>query len=70
MLSTLIGALAYEMPEQPGLSIVLMTFISAAGGLFSAALWPVGIVVYGLSIDPVRERGAQRARFHLVTEEN
>lgn len=69
MLSTLLGALAYEMPEQPGLSIVLLAFISAAAGLFSALLWPVGIAAYGMTIDQVRERGAQRAQFYLAAEE-
>lgn len=70
MLSTLLGALSYEMPDQPGLSIMLLSFISAGAGLFSAALWPVGIAAYGMSIDQVRERGAHRAHVYLVAEES
>lgn len=68
MLSTLTGALSYEMPEQPGLALVLTTFICVGAGLFSAALWPVGLALYGLGIEQLRERGARMARQHLAAE--
>jgi Rieske Fe-S protein len=40
LVSTLVGSLAFEMPEQPGLALVLMACVGLAVGGFVAFLWP------------------------------
>lgn len=70
MVSTLAGALAYETPAEPGLAIILMTFVSLGLGTLAALLWPFGIAGYGMSIDQLRTRAPQRARYHLIAEED
>lgn len=65
--STLCGALAFEVAAEPGLGLVLMAFVSVGVGMLGAILWPFGLAAYGMGIDVVRERGAHRAHFHLLT---
>jgi hypothetical protein len=67
--STLIGALAFEVPDRPELAIVLMISSGAVFGLFVAVFWPVGIVLYALNvIRGLTERGHGRAGYCLLME--
>lgn len=68
LVATLAGGLAYEMPEQPGLSLILTECAALAAGGFSAALWPMGLAVYGLAGTHILMRGEQRAHLHFKGE--
>jgi hypothetical protein len=75
-LSSLIGALAYEMPTRSGLAIILMATIGTAGGLASAfglltsALLPFGALVYSQAMHGLTEKGRTRARYLLLIGED
>jgi hypothetical protein len=68
LVSTLVGALAFELPEQPGLALVLMGCIGLATGGFVAFLWPMGLAVYGMGMDRMYMRGQHRAHLYLYAE--
>ena len=68
IVSTLAGSLAFEMPEQPGLALVLMACAGLAAGGFVAFLWPMGLAIYGLGVDHLKMRGHHRAHLHLNSE--
>lgn len=71
MLTTLIGSLAFEIPDRPGLALLLMMLVGTGLGLFMAWLWPVGIVAYVFgSIRGLRERGISRAGYCLLVGES
>jgi len=70
MVSTLFGLLSFEMPDQPGLALILMATISAGAGFSIALLWPLGLVYYVFGIPQLTERGHARAHYHLVQEED
>ncbi|HEX8559501.1 MAG TPA: hypothetical protein VF668_15470 [Pyrinomonadaceae bacterium] len=61
VVSTAAGGLAFEMPEQPGLALVLALCASLAAGGFTAFVWPVGIAIYGMGVQPLCLRGVERA---------
>jgi hypothetical protein len=68
LVSTLAGGLAYEMPEQPGLSLILTVCATAAAGGLSAFVWPAGLAVYALGGQQLGMRGAVRAQRHMKGE--
>lgn len=69
IVSTLIGALAFEMPDRPELAIILMISFGAMFGLFVSIFWPIGIVLFALNgIRGLTTRGHARANFCLQTE--
>ena len=69
LVSTLIGALAFEIPDRPELAIVLMISFGAMFGLFVTIFWPIGIVLFALNgIRGLTIRGHARANFCLLTE--
>ncbi len=68
LVSTLVGALSFEMPERAGLSIILMVTIGAAGGFFASLLWPFGLMIYAQANHALGERGRQRVRYYMITE--
>jgi hypothetical protein len=68
LVSTLIGALSFEMPERAGLSIILMVTIGSAGGFFASLLWPFGLMIYAQANHGLGERGRQRVRYYMITE--
>jgi hypothetical protein len=69
IVSTLIGALAFEIPERPELAIVLMISFGAVVGLLITVFWPIGLVLFALNgIRGLTLRGHSRARFCLITE--
>lgn len=69
LVSTIIGALAFEVPERPELAIVLMISSGAVFGLFVTIFWPIGFVPFATNvIRGITERGHRRANFCLLTE--
>jgi hypothetical protein len=68
LISSLTGALAFEIPDRPGLSLVLILTVGIAGGGLSAALWIMGVAIYGMGMASLLERGGARARYYLLSE--
>jgi hypothetical protein len=66
LVGTLAGGLAYEMPEQPGLSTVLVACVGLAAGGFTAFLWPMGLALYAFGLPQLLLRGRHRAHLHLA----
>ncbi|MBV9927678.1 MAG: hypothetical protein JOZ96_21850 [Acidobacteria bacterium] len=65
LVSTTAGGLAFELPAQPGLALVLVLCACLAGGGLTAFLWPIGLAIYGFAVQPLCMRGAMRAEMHL-----
>ncbi|HEV2705185.1 MAG TPA: hypothetical protein VGV59_04630 [Pyrinomonadaceae bacterium] len=68
LMSTLMGLFAFEMPEQPGLAIVLMLVLGLALGLGTALMWPAGLTLYAFGLRELSARGAARAAYRLRKE--
>jgi len=69
LVSTLAGALAFEVPDRPELAIVLMISSAVVFGLFVSTFWPIGIALYAMNvIRGLSERGHGRANYCLLTE--
>ncbi len=68
MVSTVMGALAFEAPDQPGLAIVLMSCAGAAAGFVVALFWPAGVVLYIFGLQQMSARGQHLAHLHLMRE--
>jgi len=68
LVSSLIGALSFEMPLRPDLAIIVNGTLGLALGLVAAALWPVGLIVYPQAMHSLTARGRQRARYYMITE--
>jgi hypothetical protein len=68
IVSTAAGGLAFEMPEQPGLALILVLCAALAAGGLTAFVWPAGLAVYGMGVQPLCLRGVMRAQFHLKGE--
>ena len=68
LVSTIAGALAFEIPDRPELAIVMILTLSISMGALSAVLWPMGVGFYGMTIAQVTERGGARAHYYLATE--
>ena len=66
--STAAGGLAFEMPEQPGLSLVVTLCASLAAGGLTAFAWTGGLAVYALAVQPLCLRGVERAQFYMKGE--
>src|SRR5262249_52138778 len=64
------GALSVEMPLRPGLAIIVMTTFGGGVGMLAALLWPLGLFLYPQVIHSLSERGRQRARYYLLTEDD
>jgi hypothetical protein len=65
LVSTLVGALAFEMPERPGLALILMACVGLAVGGFTAAVWPMGLAIYAFGMQQLLMRGAMQAHAFL-----
>jgi hypothetical protein len=65
MVSTAAGALAFEMPDQPGLALILTLCAALAAGGLTAFIWPAGLAIYGMGLQPLCMRGVERAQAHL-----
>jgi hypothetical protein len=68
LISTLMGLFAFEMPEQPGLAIVLMLVLGLALGFGTALMWPTGLALYAFGLRELSVRGALRAAYRLRKE--
>jgi hypothetical protein len=68
LVSTAVGALAFEMPDRPELAIVLALTVSVSTGALAAVLWPMGLAFYGMGFAQAAERGGARAHYYLATE--
>jgi hypothetical protein len=68
LVGTIAGALAYEVPYNKGLGVILTACAGLAAGLFVAALWPMGLALYAFGIGQMCLRGEHRARYHLLAE--
>lgn len=68
LVGTLAGGLAYEMPEQPGLALILTACATLAAGGLTAFAWPAGLAVYALGLQQLNMRGMARAHSHLKGE--
>jgi hypothetical protein len=68
LVSSVTGALSFEMPMRPDLAIIVNGTLGTALGLVAAMLWPVGLIVYPQAMHSLLERGQQRARYYMITE--
>ena len=68
LVSSLMGALSFEMPTRPDLAIIVNGTIGLALGLVAAMLWPVGLILYPQAMHTLAARGRQRARYYMITE--
>ena len=68
LISSLMGALSFEMPTRPDLAIIVIGTLGLALGLVAAMLWPAGLIIYSQAMHSLGERGRQRARYYLITE--
>lgn len=68
LLSTLAGGLAYEMPEQPGLALILTACATLGAGGLTAFAWPAGLAVYAMGVQQLCMRGHVRAHQHMKGE--
>lgn len=66
IVSTLVGALSYEMPDQPALALILMTTIGIGAGALVAALWPAGLAIYAFGMHALQLRGRERASSYVI----
>ncbi len=64
--SSIVGSLSFEIPERTVLSIITMVTVGGAAGVFSAMLWPFGVILYFQSMHSLTERGRERARYYLL----
>ena len=68
LVSTAAGALAFEMPEQPGLALILVLCAALAAGGLTAIMWPIGLAIYAMGVQPLCLRGIERAQVYLKGE--
>jgi hypothetical protein len=68
LVSSLMGALSFEMPTRPDLAIIVTGTLGLALGLVAAMLWPVGLIVYPQAMHSLVDRGRARVRYYLITE--
>jgi hypothetical protein len=68
LVSTIAGGLAFEMPEQPGLALILTLCAALAAGGLTAFMWPAGLAIYALGVQPLGQRGRLRAQLYLKGE--
>jgi hypothetical protein len=68
VVSSFVGAMAFEMPERTGLAFVLAVITGLASGGLTAAVWVMGVAIYGMGMTPVLDRGRARAGYYLLTE--
>ncbi len=69
IVSSLIGALAFEVPDRPEIAIILMLSFGSVFGLFVAIFWPIGLALFVMNgMRGLACRGQSRAAFCLLTE--
>jgi hypothetical protein len=68
VMSSFAGSLAFEIPDRPALSLVLILTIGIGSGGLTAFAWFFGLAAYGMGSAALKERGAARARHFLLSE--
>jgi len=68
LVSSLMGALSFEMPTRPDLAIIVTGTLGLALGAVAAILWPVGLIIYPQAMHSLVDRGRTRVRYYLITE--
>ena len=66
LVSSFMGAMAFEMPERTGLSFLLMVLTGLALGLLSSFIWPLGLLIFGMAGHSFTQRARIRARYFLM----
>lgn len=67
LVSSLMGALSFEMPTRPELAIIVTGSMGFALGLLSSLLWPIGLIAYAQVMHSLTARGRHRTRYYLIT---
>jgi hypothetical protein len=67
LVSSLMGALSFEMPTRPELAIIVTGSMSFAMGLLASLLWPIGLIAYPQVMHSLTDRGRHRTRYYLIT---
>jgi hypothetical protein len=70
LVSSIIGALSFEIPARPGLGVILVVMVGLTAGVLTAMAWPVGLLVYVQAMHSLTDRGRQRARYYLTMGED
>ena len=70
LVSSIIGALSFEIPARPGLGIILAVMVGLTAGVLTAMAWPVGLLVYVQAMHSLTDRGRARARYYLTMGED
>jgi hypothetical protein len=68
MISSVTGALAFEIPTRPGLALVFSITVGLAIGAIAALAWPAGLLTHGQAMHSLSKRGSWRARYFMITE--
>lgn len=68
LISSLFGALSFEMPQRPGLAIIVIETIALAAGSFGVMFWPAGVIIHFQAMQSLTDRGKHMARLLLMTE--
>ncbi|MGA9771808.1 MAG: hypothetical protein WBV94_22445 [Blastocatellia bacterium] len=68
MISSVFGALSFEMPQRPGLAIIVIETVVLAAGAFAVMFWPAGLIIYFQAMHSLTDRGKHMARVLLMTE--
>jgi hypothetical protein len=68
VMSSFAGSLAFEIPDRPALSLALILTIGIGIGGLTAFAWFFGLAAYGMGSAALKERGAARARYFLLSE--
>ena len=63
LVATLAGGLAYEMPEQPGLALILTACATLGAGGLTAFAWPAGLAIYALGVQQLGRMVDEYAKF-------
>ena len=70
LVSSIIGALSFEMPARVGLGIVMDVIAGLAAGVLASMAWPVGLLIYAQAMHSLTARGRIRARYYLMMGED
>jgi hypothetical protein len=70
LVSSIIGALSFEIPARPGLGVILVVMVGLTAGVLTAMAWPVGLLVYVQAMHSLTDRGRERARYYLTMGED
>lgn len=68
LISSLFGALSFELPQRPGLAIIVIETIALAAGSFGVMFWPAGLIIHFQAMHSLTDRGKHMARILLMTE--